>query len=56
MTYTEDLNRMLRYSIESLQKENQNLKQTIAESNAKIEVLEQRLHYYILEDKLNKQL
>ncbi len=44
MTYTEDLNRMLRYSIESLQKENTNLKETIAETNAKIEIIEQRLH------------
>ena len=45
MTYTEDLNRMLRYSVEALQKENLDLKETnlallnkIEELKAKAEV------------------
>ena len=39
MTYTEDLNRMLRYSVEALQKENLNLKETNLTLSNKIEEL-----------------
>ena len=52
MTYTEDLNRMLRYSVEALQKENESLKETNLELNAKLEVSDRKLHYYILDSKL----
>jgi len=42
MTYTEDLNRMLRYSIEALQKENKDLKKSNLALSNKVEELEAR--------------
>tara|TARA_R100000541_G_scaffold54509_2_gene63014 strand:+ start:1324 stop:1488 length:165 start_codon:yes stop_codon:yes gene_type:complete len=43
MTYCEDLNRMLRYSVEALQKENNDLKKTNLELINKLEEVESKL-------------
>jgi hypothetical protein len=53
MTYTEDLNRMLRYSIEALQKENKDLKKSNLALLNKLEELEAKAEVNQIAEQFN---
>tara|TARA_R100000935_G_scaffold20245_1_gene38323 strand:+ start:2293 stop:2457 length:165 start_codon:yes stop_codon:yes gene_type:complete len=50
MTYCEDLNRMLRFSVEALQKENADLKKTNLEILNKLEEVQSKLEVVFNEE------